>query len=465
MLNGGPSAHPMRKHSLTFRALLEGVLPVQRLSLPEQRDVALALARGDDVELEELALSSIERLQSLGYVKFLGESSEGEEKVLRYRNQLSSEYITIRVPSKRMREGVTLLKLPFQGARIRATLDQVKGLLSLDERILTSDDRLLTGVNDVLKFILETTREVTNCDGVAFCLAKESQDKLRYLEPVTQGLEPAAAYVEEWVIEKGYLAYVADVSAAPPEARMAGEPYQSVAAMRVGGEGHPLRGALLACSAKKDFFAEQKLVLLSLLADTCTALLARTERLGRLVFVDSLTQVYNRSYFDVQLGNEIARAAREKKCMALCIVDIDNFKTFNSRFGYEGGNQVLREVAQILKTDIRPFDSVARWGGEEFAVLLTAPVTEAQAAAICERLRTAIEKMPLKIRDLHGNPSDVQITVSIGGAVYPDDAQNAGALWRKANESLLEAKRPPKNRTLFWAELGLTDRGLPEGGA
>ncbi len=452
----------MRKHSLTFRALLEGILPVQRLSPAEQRDVALALARGDEAELEELAMRSMERLQSLGFVKFLGESAEGEERVLRYRNQLSSEYITIRVPTRRVREGVTLLKVPFQGARIRATLDQVKGLLSLDERILTSDDRLLTGVNDVLKFILETAREVTGCDGVFFCLTKESQDKLRYLEPVTQGLELATAYVEEWVIEKGYLAYVADVSAAPPEARMAGEPYQSVAAMRVGGEGHPLRGALLACSQKKDFFTEQKLVLLSLLADTCTALLARTERLGRLVFVDSLTQVYNRSYFDVQLGNEIARAAREKKCMALCIVDIDNFKTFNSRFGYEGGNQVLREVARILKTDIRPFDSAARWGGEEFAVLLTAPVTEVQATAICERLRAAIEKMELKIRDLSGIQSEVRITVSIGGAVYPNDAQNAGELWRKANGALLEAKRPPKNRTLFWAELGLTDRGLPE---
>jgi len=462
MLNGGPSAHRMRKHTLTFRALLEGILPVHRLTLPEQRDITLALSRGDGVELEELAMKSIERLQSLGYLKFLGETSEGEEKALRYRNLLSSEYITIRVPSRRVREGVALLKMPFGGAGVKATLDQVKGLLSLDERILTSDDRLLTGVNDVLKFILETATEVTGCDGVTFCLTKESQERLRYLEPVTQGLDLAPKYVEEWVIEKGFLAYVADVSAAPPEARLAAEPYQSVAAMRVGGEGHPLRGALLACSTKKDFFTEQKLVLLSLLADTCTALLARTERLGRLVFVDSLTQVYNRSYFDVQLGNEIARAARERKCMALCIVDIDNFKTFNSRFGYEGGNQVLTEVARILKTDIRPFDSVARWGGEEFAVLLTAPVTEAQAKAICERLRTAIEKMPLTIRDLSGNQSDVQITVSIGGAVYPDDAQNAGELWRKANESLLEAKRPPKNKTLFWAELRLTDPGAPE---
>ena len=203
-------------------------------------------------------------------------------------------------------------------------------------------------------------------------------------------------------------------------------------------------------------------MLLSLLADNGTSLLAKTERLGRLVFVDSLTQVYNRSYFDVQLNNEIARAAREKKSMALCIVDIDGFKIFNSRFGYEGGNQVLRQVAKILKTGIRPFDSVARWGGEEFAVLLTAPVTETQAQAICERLRIAVEKAPLTTMDLSGRLVDATVTVSIGGALYPEDAPGAKELWRKANESLLEAKRPPKNKTLFWAELGLTDEGHPK---
>jgi diguanylate cyclase (GGDEF)-like protein len=454
----------MRKRTLTFRALLEGVLPLERLSTLEKREIALALARGDGAELEELALQAIERLQAQGLLKFLGETQEGEEKVLRYRNLLSSEFIAIRIPSKRLKDGAVLLKVPFEGARIRATLDQVKSLLSLDEKILTSDDRLLTGVNDVLKFIVETVKEVTDCDRVAFCLTKESQDKLGYLEPISESLELVPKYVEEWVIEKGHLAYIADLSAAPEHARIADAPYQSVAAARVGGSEHYLNGAILACSTKKDFFNEQKLVLLSLAADTCTALLARTERLGRLVFIDSLTQVYNRSYFDVQLDNEIARANREKKRMALCIVDIDNFKSFNSRFGYEGGNQVLKQVARMLREDIRPFDSVARWGGEEFAVLLTAPVTQQQARAICERLRAAVETAELRIRGLSGDPANVKVTVSVGGAVYPTDAQNAKELWRKANEALLEAKRPPKNTTLFWAELGYDDEGLPKGG-
>ncbi|UCF78824.1 MAG: diguanylate cyclase [Candidatus Eiseniibacteriota bacterium] len=447
----------MKKKELTFRALLQDVLPLDRLTAAEQKEAALALARDDDAELEELALRAVDRLQHLGFLRCLGESVEGEEKVVRYRNLLSSEYITIRVPATKLTNGVLKLKLPLPGARIRATMEQVREILALDDRILTDEDKLLTGTNQVLKFIVASVKEVTGCERVTFCLSRRSSDALKQVEPVTQGLELATPYVNEWVIEQGYLIYVADASRTPEASQMVSPPYQSVAMTRIGGKEHPLCGAVQAWSTKKDFFSEQKLLLLSLVADNCTSLLTKTAKLGKLVFMDALTQVYNRSYFDVQLNNEIARAAREKKCMALCIVDIDSFKNFNSIFGYEGGNQVLRQVAHILRTGVRPFDSVARWGGEEFAVLLTAPVTETQAEAICERLRTAIEKSPLEIRRLSGDTVSGEVTVSIGGALYPQDATDAKELWRKANQSLLEAKRPPKNKTLFWARLRLTD--------
>jgi len=449
------------KKNLTFRTLLEGVIPVDKLTLAEQTEVALALSRNDETELEDVALKVIDRLRHLGFLKYLGEFVETEERVVRYRNLLTSESIAIRVPSTRPTEGVLKLKPPLAGARIRATLDQVKGLLSLDDKILTRENRLLTGINGILTFILDSVEEITGCDKTAFCLSKNSKEKLKYMEPISVGLETAPDYVEEWVIEKGYLLYAADLSRAPELAQIVPANYQSAAIARVGGSEHPLCGAIQAWSETKGFFTEQKLLLFSLLADTCTSLLTKTERLEKLVFVDSLTQVYNRSFFDIQLNNEIARAAREKKSMALCIVDIDSFKGFNSKYGYEGGNQVLRQVANTLKTGIRPFDSVARWGGEEFAMLLTAPVTETQARAICERLRTAVEQSRLLIADLTGKSADAVLTVSIGGAMFPEDARGAKELWRKANEALLEAKRPPKNKTLFWSQLGLDDEGYP----
>jgi diguanylate cyclase (GGDEF)-like protein len=449
----------MKKRELTFRALLEDVLPLDRLTATEQKEIAAALGRDEEAELEDLALRAIDRLQQLGFLKCLGESAEGREKVVRYRNLLSSEYIAIRVPAKKLTDGILKLKLPLPGSRIRATLEQVKEILALDDKILTEEDKLLTGTNQILKFIVDSVKEVTGAERVTFCLSERSKEQLKQIEPVTANFPPASEYLNEWVIEKGYLLYVADSSRTPEATEMVPSPYSSVAMTRVGGSEHPLCGVVQAWSTKKDFFSEQKLLLLSLVADNCTSLLAKTARLGKLVFVDSLTQVYNRSYFDVQLNNEIARATREKKCMALCIVDIDNFKSFNSAFGYQGGNQVLRQVARILRTGIRPFDSVARWGGEEFAVLLTAPVTEEQAKAICERLRCAIEEASLQITGLSGNAEQGEVTVSIGGALYPQDATDPEKLWGKANEALLEAKRPPKNKTLFWAELELPSDG------
>ncbi|MFH0778865.1 MAG: GGDEF domain-containing protein [Candidatus Eisenbacteria bacterium] len=452
----------MKKKDLSFRTLLREILPVGRLSIPEQEEVALALARGDESELEETALRAIERLCHLGFLKSLGEFIEADERVIRYRNLLSAEYITIRVTHRKPTDGVIQLPLPFSGTKIRATLEQVKGILALDDKILTNDDRLLTGTSDVLGFIADSVKELTACDGVSFCLSRKSKERLKYSEPRVQDLQQAPQYVEDWVVNKNYLVCIPDASRPGALARLVKTPYQSVAMTRIGTPEHVLCGAVQAWSLKRDFFSEQKLLLLSLVAENCTSLLTRSERLEKLVFVDSLTQVYNRSYFDIQLSNEIARAAREKKCMALCIVDIDGFKSFNSRFGYEGGNQVLRQVAHILRSGVRPFDSVARWGGEEFGVLLTAPVTETQAKAICERLRSAVEKTPFRIIGLSGSSSQEALTVSIGGALYPKDAPTAKELWRKANESLLEAKRPPKNKTLFWAELGLTEEGYPD---
>jgi len=172
--------------------------------------------------------------------------------------------------------------------------------------------------------------------------------------------------------------------------------------------------------------------------------------LQRLVFVDALAGVANSAFFRQALDNEVARAQREGKSIALVIADIDDFKRFNTEFGYEGGNSVLRGVAQEFKHALRPFDTVARWGGEEFAMLLTAPVTREDAETVAERLRAAVDDARHGIVGLDGKPHKVRVTVSLGAALYPDDAHSAQDLWRRANQALLLAKAPPKNRVVFW---------------
>jgi diguanylate cyclase (GGDEF)-like protein len=107
-------------------------------------------------------------------------------------------------------------------------------------------------------------------------------------------------------------------------------------------------------------------------------------------------------------------------------------------------------VAQALRAGVRPFDTVARWGGEEFAVLLTPPVAGDDVLAISERLRSTIEKTAIRLEGLDGRAHRVHVTTSIGVALFPDHAETPQDLWRAANTALLKAKRPPKNQVVFY---------------
>ena len=219
------------------------------------------------------------------------------------------------------------------------------------------------------------------------------------------------------------------------------------------------RGALEVASVRPGAYGLEDLARVALLADFCGSLLERAERFEKLVFVDALTEVYNRAFFDLQAQNELARARREQSSVALCIVDIDNFKSFNTEFGYEAGNQVLTQVAQTLRHGVRPFDTVARWGGEEFAVLLAAPVEADAAHAIFERLRKAVERLQLRLEGLDRSVRRAAVTVSIGVAQFPQDGENPRDLWRAANQALLSAKSGRKNQVIFFQRNGQDPRG------
>jgi len=99
---------------------------------------------------------------------------------------------------------------------------------------------------------------------------------------------------------------------------------------------------------------------------------------------------------------------------------------------------------------VRPFDTVARWGGEEFAVLLTSPLERPDAETIAERLRVLVADAEHVVTGLDGMEHQVRVTVSIGVALFPEDAKDAAEIWRRANQALLLAKAPPKNQVVFW---------------
>lgn len=290
------------------------------------------------------------------------------------------------------------------------------------------------------------------CDEVTFWAAPRKKTPADLVEASADPYDEEL--VTEWVLGKRHMLCYTDLPAQiHPETGHLDTRYQSLAIIPLGDAEQAVYGALLAWSSQPHFFDENRMGLLSLLSEVAGDLCRRSEILGKMVFVDGPTGVYNRAFYELQLDNEIARAQRDKQTFALGIADIDDFKQFNERYGYEAGNQVLVTAAQVFRGGLRPFDTVARWGGEEFTLILTAPVTPEHAMVVCDRLRNAAELSRFTLTGLDGESLSAQLTVSIGGALYPQDGGTAKELWNAANTALKHAKQTGKNKVVFASDL------------
>lgn len=161
----------------------------------------------------------------------------------------------------------------------------------------------------------------------------------------------------------------------------------------------------------------------------------RGARLEELSFRDPLTESYNRRYLMLRLDEEAKRSERSKEPLSLILLDLDQFKTVNDRWGHAAGDEVLKEVVQVLASQSRRYTVVARYGGDEFIALLPNAAKEA-AVVYAERLRAIVERYPFKYGP---------VTASFGVACFPDDTESAGELIRRADHALYEAKRQGRN--------------------
>ena len=158
---------------------------------------------------------------------------------------------------------------------------------------------------------------------------------------------------------------------------------------------------------------------------------------------DALTGLSNRRQFELALASEIDRVARAGEPALVLIVDIDHFKSVNDTHGHPAGDQVIKSVAKALQECIRPMDTLARFGGEEFAMILpNCPPSFGQAVA--ERVRTKVQGRVVKIAP----GQQISVTVSIGGAFAPQWVRSSAALWvERADRQLYRAKAEGRNRT------------------
>jgi diguanylate cyclase (GGDEF)-like protein len=170
------------------------------------------------------------------------------------------------------------------------------------------------------------------------------------------------------------------------------------------------------------------------------ALTQANERLEKLAVTDGLTGLYNHRRFQETLVQEVARASRSGRPLAVLMVDVDHFKVFNDSMGHPAGDELLRRLAHVLSGELRGTDFLSRYGGEEFGLILP-DSGKAEALQAAERLRVAVE------RDLNKDGEFKQkVTVSIGVASYKLDGDGAQALLAAADRALYVAKHKGRNQ-------------------
>lgn len=180
------------------------------------------------------------------------------------------------------------------------------------------------------------------------------------------------------------------------------------------------------------------------------------KRLEALASTDPLTGLLNRRSFRSAVQDELARMQRSQSHGAIALIDLDHFKSFNDRFGHEFGDFVLCEVAVLLHDELRnPFDKVARWGGEEFIVLVS-NVTPMQAGAVFERLRARIEAHGFEF-----NGEKARVTASFGIRLF-DAMSDFDHTVLHADKALYSAKAAGRNRVAVSEDVftGANGQGL-----
>jgi len=174
----------------------------------------------------------------------------------------------------------------------------------------------------------------------------------------------------------------------------------------------------------------------------------------QLAVMDSLTGLYNRRFLDAELQLELDRGARSKEPVGILLCDLDHFKRINDEHGHLVGDSVLREVARRLLGAVRNGDLVARYGGEEFVVLLPGGDKEL-LKEIGERCRRSFFDAAFYLP----GGRRATVTISIGGACWPEDASSARGLFEVADSSLYRAKEEGRNR------IHVSERGVDEAAA
>lgn len=174
---------------------------------------------------------------------------------------------------------------------------------------------------------------------------------------------------------------------------------------------------------------------------------SRYTKAKNLLNIDELTGLYNYRYLEITLDREIRRAERYGACLSVLFIDIDFFKEVNDRHGHLVGSRILGDVGALLKSSVREEDTVIRYGGDEYTIILVETGVDG-AAAVAERIRRTIEQYVF----MADEGLNIRLTASLGCATYPDHAQVKGDLLEMADQAMYRGKALGKNMVYFCSQ-------------
>ena len=348
--------------------------------------------------------------------------------------------------AQQMKESQALFR---QKAQQQVEELELKGLLKASEGLSAT-----TRLAELLEQMVAYARDVSRFETCAVCLREEGEEQFSVVvaEGYRKDLLGSRFFLEAptWA---GWILRAREEPLAIRMERRSGMPILDPKERSTAGASFlavPLKaqkrvsGALL-LTRQGDSFSARELRLLRIYCNQAAVVLENAmvhERVENLAATDGLTGLFNRRYFDSAFARELSRCERNTSSLALLIADIDHFKSFNDTYGHAMGDLVLKKVAGILAGAIRKGDVLARFGGEEFVVILP-NVTAKGALESAERLRESVAAVAI-----HPGGPRKRVTVSIGAALFPAVAADSESLLKAADEALYEAKHLGRNQVV-----------------
>jgi diguanylate cyclase (GGDEF)-like protein len=433
----------MRTEKINLRKLLTEVLGPKITDTELRREAVRTMSEPDPLVAWEKVLCVMRGLCKSGSLKSLGSAERDGERFVRFRDAEDGNVYLLREPPAARAEVMPFLP---RGFLRREDAGKIESLFTSVATCRSEDE-----LGNVLAGMLDTIREMVTADFAAIYVTDETLKDV--IESVASGSPApperfAPSLTDRWVVEDGLCVHVADLKQRGELRRYSGKDgFASVVVLPLACEGKTY-GVLEVWSRMRSHFNSDDLGFLSLLAMLAGSMIRNAEHLETLIFRDPLTHVYNRGFLEDQLLRELERYRRTNEPVSFLMVDVDGFKQVNTDHGHPVGDLVLSTLAHLLESKVRQIDVVARYGGDEFGIILPDTIGE-HAAVTAERVRRVVEDYDFSAD--HPALADLKMTISIGGAICPDDGVTKDDLIDKADKALAKAERGGKNRAVFFS--------------